>query len=254
MSEFDEAFKNEAEARAAEAQGTNADEETDLEAVENKTAEVESADPENEEPEIDPAEALRAKLRFAPGEWYVLHSYAGFENRVRSNLENRIQSFDMEDYIYQIEVPTHTEVEIKNGKRAKVEAKVFPSYVLVRMEMTPESYSVVRNTPGVTGFVGVVDRTDRPSPLPLDEVIQWLLPPEQKPATETVGEEGASAESDIKVDFVEGESVTVVDGAFASMPATIAEINAEQQKLKVLVSIFGRETPVELNFNQVSKL
>jgi transcriptional antiterminator NusG len=134
-----------------------------------------------------------------------------------------------------------------------VEAKVFPSYVLVRMEMTPESYSVVRNTPGVTGFVGVVDRTDRPSPLPLDEVIQWLLPPEQKPKDEA-GTESGGSDVDIKVDFTEGESVTVVDGAFASMPATISEINAEQQKLKVLVSIFGRETPVELNFNQVSKL
>ncbi|HEU5128028.1 MAG TPA: transcription termination/antitermination protein NusG [Glycomyces sp.] len=254
MSDFDEAFKNDAEAQAAAAKGAGADEETDLEAVETMTAEVESADAENGEPEVDPAEALRAKLRFAPGEWYVLHSYAGFENRVRSNLENRIQSFDQEDYIYQIEVPTHTEVEIKNGKRSKVEAKVFPSYVLVRMEMTPESYSVVRNTPGVTGFVGVVDRTDRPSPLPLDEVIQWLLPPEQKTAAETAADEAASAEPEIKVDFAEGESVTVVDGAFASMPATISEINAEQQKLKVLVSIFGRETPVELNFNQVSKL
>lgn len=254
MSDFDEAFKNDAEAQAAAAKGAGADEEGDLEAVETMTAEVESAGAESEEPEVDPAEALRAKLRFAPGEWYVLHSYAGFENRVRSNLENRIQSFDQEDYIYQIEVPTHTEVEIKNGKRSKVEAKVFPSYVLVRMEMTPESYSVVRNTPGVTGFVGVVDRTDRPSPLPLDEVIQWLLPPEQKPAGEAAADEAASTEPEIKVDFTEGESVTVVDGAFASMPATISEINAEQQKLKVLVSIFGRETPVELNFNQVSKL
>ncbi len=241
MSEFDEALKNEAAAQAAAAQVADVDDEPE-------TDEAEAA-----EPEVDPAEALRAKLRFAPGEWYVLHSYAGFENRVRSNLENRIQSFDMEDYIYQIEVPTHTEVEIKNGKRSKVEAKVFPSYVLVRMEMTPESYSVVRNTPGVTGFVGVVDRTDRPSPLPLDEVIQWLLPPEQKPKDEA-GAEPSGGDVDIKVDFTEGESVTVVDGAFASMPATIAEINAEQQKLKVLVSIFGRETPVELNFNQVSKL
>ncbi|GAB3219026.1 transcription termination/antitermination protein NusG [Glycomyces halotolerans] len=245
MSEFDEALKIDAEAQAAAAKDANAAEEAALEAEEAEAADA--------EPEVDPAEALRAKLRFAPGEWYVLHSYAGFENRVRSNLENRIQSFDMEDYIYQIEVPTHTEVEIKNGKRSKVEAKVFPSYVLVRMEMTPESYSVVRNTPGVTGFVGVVDRTDRPSPLPLDEVIQWLLPPEHKPETEATAEESA-AEPEIKVDYAEGESVTVVDGAFASMPATIAEINAEQQKLKVLVSIFGRETPVELNFNQVSKL
>nr|WP_255672894.1 transcription termination/antitermination protein NusG [Glycomyces amatae] len=236
-------MKNDAEAQAA-AQVADVDAEPEID-------EEELA--ESGEPDVDPAEALRAKLRFAPGEWYVLHSYAGFENRVRSNLENRIQSFDMEDYIYQIEVPTHTEVEIKNGKRSKVEAKVFPSYVLVRMEMTPESYSVVRNTPGVTGFVGVVDRTDRPSPLPLDEVIQWLLPPEQKPKDEAAAEAAAPGE-DIKVDFTEGESVTVVDGAFASMPATIAEINAEQQKLKVLVSIFGRETPVELNFNQVSKL
>lgn len=243
MSEFDEALKNDVEAQAAAAQAADVDEEPE---IEDEVAET-------GEPEVDPAEALRAKLRFAPGEWYVLHSYAGFENRVRSNLENRIQSFDMEDYIYQIEVPTHTEVEIKNGKRSKVEAKVFPSYVLVRMEMTPESYSVVRNTPGVTGFVGVVDRTDRPSPLPLDEVIQWLLPPEQKPKDEA-GTEAGGSDVDIKVDFTEGESVTVVDGAFASMPATISEINAEQQKLKVLVSIFGRETPVELNFNQVSKL
>jgi transcription termination/antitermination protein NusG len=242
VSEFDEALKIDAEERAAAAAMDTAADEPD---------DVDDAAPA--EPEVDPAEALRAKLRFAPGEWYVLHSYAGFENRVRSNLENRIQSFDMEDFIYQIEVPTHTEVEIKNGKRSKVEAKVFPSYVLVRMEMTPESYSVVRNTPGVTGFVGVVDRTDRPSPLPLDEVIQWLLPPEHKAEAEA-GEEGAAAEPEIKVDFAEGESVTVVDGAFASMPATISEINAEQQKLKVLVSIFGRETPVELNFNQVSKL
>jgi transcription termination/antitermination protein NusG len=242
VSEFDEALKNEVAAQAAAAQVADVDAEPEID-----------EDAATGEPEVDPAEALRAKLRFAPGEWYVLHSYAGFENRVRSNLENRIQSFDMEDFIYQIEVPTHTEVEIKNGKRSKVEAKVFPSYVLVRMEMTPESYSVVRNTPGVTGFVGVVDRTDRPSPLPLDEVIQWLLPPEQKPKDESATE-AAGGDIDIKVDFTEGESVTVVDGAFASMPATIAEINAEQQKLKVLVSIFGRETPVELNFNQVSKL
>ncbi|QSB07074.1 transcription termination/antitermination protein NusG [Natronoglycomyces albus] len=217
---------------------------------ETASAEEETAD---EAPEVDRAAELRAQLRFAPGEWYVLHSYAGFENRVRSNLESRIQSFDMEDFIYQIEVPTHTEVEIKNGKRSKVEAKVFPSYVLVRMELTPESYSVVRNTPGVTGFVGVIDRADRPSPLPLDEVIQWLLPPE-KETTSDESDTASSSEPKIKVDFEEGESVTVVDGAFASMPATISEINAEQQKLKVLVSIFGRETPVELNFNQVSKI
>ncbi|MFC4335793.1 transcription termination/antitermination protein NusG [Salininema proteolyticum] len=242
MSEFDEALKKDAEAAAAAAAAEDAD-----------SAREEAEAEEPEKPEVDPAEALRSKYRFAPGEWYVLHSYAGFENRVRSNLESRTQSFDMEDYIYEIQVPTHTEVEIKNGKRSKVEAKVFPSYVLVRMEMTPESYSVVRQTPGVTGFVGVVDRTDRPSPLSLEEVIKWLLPREEK--AEATGEESAEESApEVKVDFAEGESVTVVDGAFASMPATISEINAESQKLKVLVSIFGRETPVELNFNQVAKL
>ncbi|WP_025273791.1 transcription termination/antitermination protein NusG [Haloglycomyces albus] len=242
MSEFDEALKKDAEEAAETAE------------AEKEAQEVEETEAETEEPEVDPADALRAKYRFAPGEWYVLHSYAGFENRVRSNLESRTQTFDMEDYIYEVKVPTHTEVEIKNGKRNKVEAKVFPSYVLVRMEMTPESYSVVRQTPGVTGFVGVVDRTDRPSPLSLEEVIKWLLPREEK--VEVEGEEAAEEEEKkkVKIDFSEGESVTVVDGAFASMPATISEINAEAQKLKVLVSIFGRETPVELNFNQVAKL
>ena len=252
VSEFDEAAKNDATDEVTTPAPEGASDTADAATSTEETAPVEEETTE-EAPEVDRAAELRSKLRFAPGEWYVLHSYAGFENRVRSNLESRIQSFDMEDYIYQIEVPTHTEVEIKNGKRSKVEAKVFPSYVLVRLELTPESYSVVRNTPGVTGFVGVIDRADRPSPLPLEEVIQWLLPPE-KEATTDDDDSSSSSETKIKVDFEEGESVTVVDGAFASMPATISEINAEQQKLKVLVSIFGRETPVELNFNQVSKI
>ncbi|MFD0558266.1 transcription antitermination protein nusG [Stackebrandtia endophytica] len=211
-----------------------------------------------EEEKVDPVEELRQALRFAPGEWYVVHSYAGFENRVKTNLEGRIASFDMEDYIFQIEVPTQMQVEIKNGKRSRVQAKVFPSYVLVRMELTPESYSVVRNTPGVTGFVGATDRTDRPSPLPLEEVLKWLAPTvesQETPAATTEGGEGGlTAKPEIKLDFAVGDSVTVTDGAFASLPATISEINADQQKLKVLVSIFGRETPVELNFNQVTTL
>ena len=210
-----------------------------------------------EEEKVDPVEELRQALRFAPGEWYVVHSYAGFENRVKTNLEGRIASFDMEDYIFQIEVPTQMQVEIKNGKRSRVQAKVFPSYVLVRMELTPESYSVVRNTPGVTGFVGATDRTDRPSPLPLEEVLKWLAPTvesDETPAASTEGGGGLSAKPEIKLDFAVGDSVTVTDGAFASLPATISEINADQQKLKVLVSIFGRETPVELNFNQVTTL
>jgi transcriptional antiterminator NusG len=195
----------------------------------------------------DPVAELRAALRFAPGDWYVVHSYAGYENKVKTNLETRITSLDMEDFIYQVEVPTREEVEVKNGKRLQVQNKVFPGYILVRMELTPESYSCVRNTPGVTGFVGATDRADRPAPLSLDEVLKWLAP--------AVQQEKKAGKPEVKVvDFEVGDSVTVTDGAFASLPATISEINADQQKLKVLVSIFGRETPVELNFNQVSKI
>ena len=195
----------------------------------------------------DPVAELRAALRFAPGDWYVVHSYAGYENKVKTNLETRITSLDMEEYIYQVEVPTREEVEIKNGKRTQVQNKVFPGYILVRMELTPESYSCVRNTPGVTGFVGATDRADRPAPLSLDEVVKWLAP--------AVQQEKKGGKPEVKVlDFEVGDSVTVTDGAFASLQATISEINADQQKLKVLVSIFGRETPVELNFNQVTKI
>ena len=194
----------------------------------------------------DPVAELRAALRFAPGDWYVVHSYAGYENKVKTNLETRITSLDMEDFIYQVEVPTREEVEVKNGKRLQVQNKVFPGYILVRMELTPESYSCVRNTPGVTGFVGSTDRADRPAPLSLVEVVKWLSP---------AVPQDTKKKPEIKVlDFEVGDSVTVTDGAFASLPATISEINADQQKLKVLVSIFGRETPVELNFNQVSKI
>jgi transcription termination/antitermination protein NusG len=205
-----------------------------------------ASDPDDEE--FDQVAELRKKLRYAPGDWFVVHSYAGYENKVKANLETRISSLDMEEFIYQVEVPTREEVEVKNGKRQQVQNKVFPGYILVRMELTPESYSCVRNTPGVTGFVGATDRADRPAALPLDEVLRWLVP-----AVTTEAKKGAKAE--IKVlDFEVGDSVTVIDGAFASLPATISEINADQQKLKVLVSIFGRETPVELNFNQVSKI
>ncbi len=200
----------------------------------------------DDEGDLDPAVALRQSLRFAPGDWYVVHSYAGYENKVKTNLETRITSLDMEDFIYQVEVPTREETEVKNGKKSVVQNKVFPGYILVRMDLTPESYSCVRNTPGVTGFVGATDRVDRPAPLSLDEVVKWLAP--AAPADK-------KAKPEVKVlDFEVGDSVTVTDGAFASLPATISEINADQQKLKVLVSIFGRETPVELNFNQVAKL
>jgi transcriptional antiterminator NusG len=207
------------------------------------------------EEDEDPTEALRKALRTAPGDWYVVHSYAGYENKVKTNLESRIQSLDMEDFIYQIEVPTEEVTEIKNGKRTQVNRKVFPGYLLVRMELNDESWGAVRNTPGVTGFVGA---TSRPSPLTLDEVVKILAPAVQAPAARTPDQPAAATAgtttSTPVVDFEVGESVTVMDGPFATLPATINEINAEQQKLQVLVSIFGRETPVELSFNQVSKI
>jgi transcriptional antiterminator NusG len=204
---------------------------------------IEGADFDDDEEKLDdPMEEFRAKLRLAPGDWYVVHSYAGYENRVRSNLENRIQSLGMEDYIFQIEVPQEEVTEIKNGVRKQVKRNVFPGYVLVRMDLTDESWSTVRNTPGVTGFVG---HTHRPSPLTLDEVEKILAPHPVK----------KSDKPEIRVvDFEVGESVTVMDGPFATLPASINEIMPEQQKLKVLVSIFGRETPVELSFSQVQKL
>jgi len=206
------------------------------------------------EEDEDPAEAMKKALRIAPGDWYVVHSYAGYENKVKTNLEARIQSLDVEDYIYQIEVPTEEVTEIKNGKRAQVNRKVLPGYLLVRMELNDESWGAVRNTPGVTGFVGA---TSRPSPLTLDEVVKILVPATAPQAARATGGEAASgttAAPAAVVDFEVGESVTVMDGPFATLPATINEINAEQQKLQVLVSIFGRETPVELSFSQVQKI
>ena len=195
-----------------------------------------------ESDENDPNAEFRRALRVAPGDWYVVHSYAGYEKKVKGNLQNRIQSLNMEDYIFQIEVPQEEVTEIKNGQRKQVKRNVFPGYVLVRMELTDESWSTVRNTPGVTGFVG---HTHRPSPLTLDEVEKILAPHPVK----------KSDKPEIRVvDFEVGESVTVMDGPFATLPASINEIMPEQQKLKVLVSIFGRETPVELSFSQVQKL
>jgi transcription termination/antitermination protein NusG len=204
--------------------------------------------------EEDPVEELRRELRTAFGDWYVVHSYAGYENKVKTNLESRIQSLDMEDYIFQVEVPTEDVVEIKNGKRQQVQRKVFPGYILVRMDLNDESWGAVRNTPGVTGFVGA---TSRPSPLTLDEVVKILAPATQKAASIASGRGGGGSSDKPQVALVEyevGESVTVMDGPFATLPATISEIDPVHQKLHVLVSIFGRETPVELSFSQVSKL
>jgi transcriptional antiterminator NusG len=202
----------------------------------------------------DPVEALRKKLQMQFGDWYVIHSYAGYENKVKTNLESRIQSLDMEDYIFEVQVPTEDVVEIKNGKRQQVQRKVFPGYILVRMDLNDESWGAVRNTPGVTGFVGA---TSRPSPLTIEEVVKILAPATQKAEALVPGKKGATGAAALPVATVQyeiGESVTVMDGPFATLPATISEIDAVHQKLHVLVSIFGRETPVELTFNQVSKI
>jgi transcriptional antiterminator NusG len=204
--------------------------------------------------ETDPAEEMRAALRRAPGDWYVVHSYAGYENKVKTNLETRVQTLDVEDYIFQVEVPTEEVTEIKNGQRKQVQRKVLPGYILVRMDLNDQSWGAVRNTPGVTGFVGA---TSKPSPLTIDDVLKFLMPRVEPKAASGSGKADSSSaqgKATIEVDFEVGESVTVMDGPFANLPATINEVNVDAQKLKVLVSIFGRETPVELAFSQVSKI
>ena len=198
---------------------------------------------DDEDAEVDPVVALRESLSMQPGDWYAVQSYAGYENKVKTNLETRISSLNMEDYIFQIEVPTEEVMVIKNGTRKQVQQKKYPGYVYVRMELTDESWSAVRNTPSVTGFVGP---GGRPSVLSLDDIVRIL-------ATEVTGSK-EKKEAPKVVDFEIGESVTVMDGPFAGQPANINEINPDTQRLKVLVSIFGRETPVELQFSQVSKL
>ncbi|MSY82827.1 MAG: transcription termination/antitermination protein NusG [Actinobacteria bacterium] len=213
-----------------------------LTAIDSAVDEIAAEESAELEEENDENAEFRAALRNAPGDWYVVHSYAGFEKKVKANLENRKHVLNMEEHIFQIEVPEEEVTEIKNGQRKQVKRNVFPGYVLVRMDLTDESWSCVRNTPGVTGFVG---NAHHPSPLTLPEVENILAPRPQK----------KSDKIDIKmVDFEIGESVTVMDGPFATLPASISEIMPEQGKLKVLVSIFGRETPVELAFNQVQKL
>jgi transcriptional antiterminator NusG len=201
----------------------------------------------------DPVAAFKADLRSRFGDWYVIHSYAGYENRVKANLETRIQTLNMEDYIFEIEVPMEEVTEIKNGQKKQVRRVRMPGYVLVRMDLTDESWGAVRHTPGVTGFVG---NAHQPVPLSIDEVFTMLAPD-----LETAGAPGTAAttrtaapKATAVVDFEVGESVTVMEGPFETLPATISEINADTQKLKVLVSIFGRETPVELSFSQVAKI
>ncbi|WP_232663720.1 transcription termination/antitermination protein NusG [Pseudonocardia sp. TRM90224] len=251
---YSDAEEHEAEsADDADADDAADAEDADGEDVEAADDAVEAAAPEVDE-DVDPVEEMRAALRRAPGDWYVVHSYAGYENKVKTNLETRVQTLDVEEYIFQVEVPTEEVTEIKNGQRKQVQRKVLPGYILVRMELNDQSWGAVRNTPGVTGFVGA---TSKPSPLTHDDVIKFLLPRVEPKAAAGASKAESSAgagKSAVEVDFEVGESVTVMDGPFATLPATINEVNVDAQKLKVLVSIFGRETPVELAFSQVSKI
>jgi transcriptional antiterminator NusG len=206
---------------------------------------------------VDPVEELRNTLRSQIGDWYVVHTYSGMENRVKGNLENRINSLNMEDYIFEIVVPTEEVAEIKNGQRRMVKRTVLPGYVLVRMDLTDESWSTVRHTPSVTGFVG---NSQKPVPLSLEEVEKMLAPAVVAAAEAAAAETGAAptktaAKKKVEVaDFGVGDSVMVVDGPFATLHATITEINADAQRIKALVEIFGRETPVELSFSQIQKV
>jgi len=231
--------------------------ETDEDAVAQE--EEAGAEAEAEEPEaVDPIAVLRDELRLLPGEWYVIHTYAGYENRVKTNLEQRAVSLNVEDFIFQAEVPQEEVVQIKNGDRRTVRQNKLPGYVLVRMDLTNESWGVVRNTPGVTGFVG---NAYDPYPLTLDEIVKMLAPEAEEKAAKAAaaGEEGKPAggpgrKVEVQVlDFEVGDSVTVTDGPFATLQATINEINADSKKVKGLVEIFGRETPVELSFDQIQK-
>jgi len=216
---------------------------------EPETAEVE---PEEEsDAGHDALEAFRADLRAKPGDWYVVHTYSGMENRVLQNLENRVSSLNMEDYIYEIIVPTEEVTEIRNGQRKQVKRTVLPGYVLVRMDLTDESWSTVRHTPSVTGFVG---HSNSPVSLSLDEVEKMLAP--AVVAAATASSEGPTRrKKKVEVaDFTVGDSVMVVDGPFAGVHATITEINVNNQRLKALVEILGRETPVDLTFPQIQKV
>ncbi|MEU8027871.1 transcription termination/antitermination protein NusG [Streptomyces sp. NPDC049099] len=250
--EQDEFEAAEAEAgEPAEEAALNVEDEEDEEAGEEAAAEA------AEEPAapVDPVQALREELRTLPGEWYVIHTYAGYENRVKTNLEQRAVSLNVEDYIFQAEVPQEEVVQIKNGDRKTIKQNKLPGYVLVRMDLTNESWGVVRNTPGVTGFVG---NAYDPYPLTLDEIVKMLAPEaEEKAAREAAEAEGKPAPQrkvEVQVlDFEVGDSVTVTDGPFATLQATINEINPDSKKVKGLVEIFGRETPVELSFDQIQK-
>ena len=257
---------NDAEATAAETsdvESADVAETSDVESADVADADV--ADGEQDEAavdgaagdEVDPAEEFKAELRMQEGDWYVIHSYAGYENRVKQNLENRTISLNLEEYIFESQVPMEDVVEIKNGQRKQVRRVRIPGYVLVRMELTDESWGAVRHTPGVTGFVG---NAYDPTPLSIDEVFSMLAPIFEERQAEAAAAEGPAAEAAAKsapiteVEFEIGESVLVKEGSFEGHPATIQEIRPESQKLTVLLSIFERDVPVELGFDQVSKL
>ncbi|MDQ1017058.1 transcription termination/antitermination protein NusG [Streptomyces afghaniensis] len=244
-----------AEVEAADAVADDDAAKAETETDEEVADEAEEEPEEEPEDDRDPIEKLREELRVLPGEWYVIHTYAGYENRVKTNLEQRAVSLNVEDYIFQAEVPQEEVVQIKNGDRKTIKQNKLPGYVLVRMDLTNESWGVVRNTPGVTGFVG---NAYDPYPLTLDEIVKMLAPEaEEKAAREAAEAEGKPAPQrkvEVQVlDFEVGDSVTVTDGPFATLQATINEINPDSKKVKGLVEIFGRETPVELSFDQIQK-
>ncbi|MFJ6798609.1 transcription termination/antitermination protein NusG [Streptomyces sp. NPDC091268] len=249
-------------AEASDEVAGDADDEDEAEAPAGEAAEEETSDedadeaaPVEEAEPVDPIQALREELRLLPGEWYVIHTYAGYEKRVKANLEQRAVSLNVEEFIYQAEVPEEEIVQIKNGERKNVRQNKLPGYVLVRMDLTNESWGVVRNTPGVTGFVG---NAYDPYPLTLDEIVKMLAPEAQEKAAKLAAEEAGLPAPAVKrtievLDFEVGDSVTVTDGPFATLQATINEINPDSKKVKGLVEIFGRETPVELSFDQIQK-
>jgi transcriptional antiterminator NusG len=247
------------EAVAAEEEDEEAAVAADVDAEEDTDADAETGEAEEDtdalaaaaaKADVDPAEEFKAKLRRQEGDWYVIHSYAGYENRVKANLETRIQTLDMEDYIFEIQVPMEEVVEIKNAQRKVINRVRIPGYVLVRMDLTDASWGAVRHTPGVTGFVG---NAHNPVPLRLDEVFSMLAPVFEEEQAEK-GKPVKHAAAQVDVDFEVGESVIVKEGPFETLPATISEIKIDSQTLVVLVSIFERETPVTLAFNQVSKI
>jgi len=227
-----------------------------VEAVEDEETIVTEEASDEADAEVDPYDAFRKELRFLPGKWYVIHSYAGFERRVKSNIENRKQSMAMEDFIYQCEVPMEDVVEIKNGQRKMVTRVRIPGYVLVRMDLDEDSWSVVRHTPGVTGFVG---NAHNPTPLRFEEafgMLKGLVEIQEAPVTKGKAHGGKSPQRVVaaEVDYEIGETITIKEGSFAGLPGSISEIKPESGKLIVLVSLFERETPVELSFDQVTKL